>query len=180
MKKISEKTLFEGKWLVLKAAQMKKGDFYWDWEFIQRKNNRHAVVIIPKLIPSNRYLLIKEYRAAIDSFVIAFPAGLSEGDKIENEALRELEEESGYIGVVKSVSPILNTSPAISSSTFQAVFVEIDENLLENRKPIQKLENSESIEAILIEPEKISDFFSEMRKKGVAISSAVWYFFQKF
>ncbi len=180
IKKLSEKTLYEGKWLVLKSAQMNKGDLYWDWEFIQRKNSRHAVVIVAKLIQSNRYILIKEYRAAIDSCVLAFPAGLSDGDTIEKEALRELYEECGYIGVVKSISPILNTSPAISSSTFQVVFVDIDDTLPENMNPIQKLEDSENIEVFLKKNEEIEQFFSEMIKSGVAISSAVWYFFQKF
>jgi len=77
MKKISEKTLFEGKWLSLKEfTYLNREGKEIKWESIERKQQRIVLVIIGLLIPSNRYVLIRQYRPAVDNYVIGFPAGI--------------------------------------------------------------------------------------------------------
>lgn len=178
MKKVQEKTLHKGKWLALKETTYisNNGDEV-KWESIERTNTNKSVVIISKLIPSNRYLFIKQYRPAIDNYIIGFPAGLVEGENLEEEALRELKEETGYSGVVKGVSPIINSNAALLTDTVRVVSVEINENDKENLNPEQQLEVEEEIEVILVSRNDIKNFLLEEQESGSAIGLGPWYAF---
>ncbi|MBC2580777.1 NUDIX domain-containing protein [Clostridium sp. DJ247] len=178
MKKVKEKILYKAKWLALKEI-IYKGKCNEDlvWESIERNNTSKTVVIIAKLIPSNRYLFIKQYRPAVDKYVIGFPAGLVEDNNLEKEALRELQEETGYVGKIKSISPTLYSNAALLTDTVRVVEVEVDENIKENINPEQKLEAEEEIEVLLVEKNNIRNFLLNEEKKGIAIGVGPWYTF---
>ncbi|AGY75358.1 NUDIX domain-containing protein [Clostridium autoethanogenum] len=178
MKKISEKTLYKGKWIQLQEITYKgKNNEDLKWERIKRTNTTNTVVIISKLVPSNKYIFIKQYRAAIDKYVIGFPAGLVEGDDIGENALRELEEETGYKGEVKSMSPLLYSNPALLTDKVTLARVDIYEDLIENQIPIQKLEPEEDIQVIALHREELKDFLIKEQASGTAIGMGVWYVF---
>jgi len=99
--KITKKeTVFEGEYLkfVTKYFVTDKGE-KGVWETIERKNiyNKGAVVIVA-LTTAGELILERNWRAPLESFVIQFPAGLSdkEGENEEEVARRELLEETGY------------------------------------------------------------------------------------
>ncbi len=182
MKKISETLLYESDWLQLLKANWKheNGKTY-GWDFVRRKNLRHAVVIIAKLVPSNRFIIIREYRAAVGHFVIGFPAGLVEDSDVTKDAIRELKEETGFTsGKIIKVSSILDMNPAMTDATFQVVTMEVDETLKENLNPIQELELSENIEVFLLKKEEVNDFLKKQEKDNVRVSPGVWYYFTDF
>jgi ADP-ribose pyrophosphatase len=53
-------------------------------------------------------LLQKQYRPPVDQVVIEVPAGLIDpGETPEECAVRELKEETGYVGVAEEKSPIM-------------------------------------------------------------------------
>jgi ADP-ribose pyrophosphatase len=53
-------------------------------------------------------LLQKQYRAPLDKITIEVPAGLiDEGETPEECAVRELREETGFVGVAEKTSAIL-------------------------------------------------------------------------
>jgi ADP-ribose pyrophosphatase len=53
-------------------------------------------------------ILQKQYRPPLDKVVIEVPAGLIDaGETAEQAAVRELKEETGYVGVVSQTSPIM-------------------------------------------------------------------------
>ena len=53
-------------------------------------------------------ILQKQYRPPIDKVVIEVPAGLIDpGETAEQAAVRELKEETGYVGEVTESTPIM-------------------------------------------------------------------------
>lgn len=53
-------------------------------------------------------LLQKQFRPPLGQVVIEVPAGLvDEGETPEEAAVRELREETGYVGVVSESSPVM-------------------------------------------------------------------------
>lgn len=65
------------------------------------------VTIIDK--PTGPELLLqKQYRPPIDKVVIEVPAGLIDtGETVEECAVRELKEETGYVGVAEQTSTLM-------------------------------------------------------------------------
>ncbi len=178
MKSIEEKILYKGKWIALKetAYTAKNGEEI-RWESIERTNTNKTAIIIAKLVPSNRYVFIKQYRPAINNYILGFPAGLIEGESLEEEALRELKEETGYFGAVRSISPILYSNAALLADTVRLVTIEVDENLKENKNPVQHLEAEEEIEVILVSKSNVKEFLIEEQKNGTAVGVGPWYVF---
>ena len=178
MKNIEEKMLYKGKWIALKETSYtaKNGEKI-RWESIERTNTNRTAIIIAKLVPSNRYVFIKQYRPAINNYILGFPAGLIEGESLEEEALRELKEETGYFGTVKSISPTLYSNAALLADTVRLVNIEVDENLKENKHPVQHLEAEEEIEVILVSKSNVKDFLIEEQKNGTAVGVGPWYVF---
>jgi len=83
MKKLNEKTVYEGQWLSVSETiyQNNEGKEL-RWECVHRKRSTVGVVIVARLIPSKRFILIKQYRPALDAYIIALPAGLGFNDLI--------------------------------------------------------------------------------------------------
>jgi ADP-ribose pyrophosphatase len=181
MKKISEEILCKGQWLSLKKSLFtNSGNQKVSWESVERSNNTPSFGIIAKLIPSNRYILIKQFRQAINNYVLGLPAGVCGLDvacekDLNHCILKELKEETGYTGSIKSKSPVLKLNPAIMDHDFSVVTVEVDETDPRNKNVQQQLEPAEEIQTILIKQGKIKDFLLEQNNKGVAISSGLWF-----
>lgn len=67
-----------------------------------------AVVEKPAGAGGPEILLQKQYRPPIDKVCIEMPAGLvDEGETAEAAALRELREETGYVGKIAETSPMM-------------------------------------------------------------------------
>jgi ADP-ribose pyrophosphatase len=177
MKKIEEKILYEGNWLQLKETLYDNNGNEVKWETVDRKTSKITVVIVAKLIPSEKYILIKQYRMPINNYIIGFPAGVSEGKELESDIKKELKEETGYVGKIISISPPLKSNPGMTDETVRIATVIIDENLEGNIKPRQELEPSEEIEVKLIKKEEIRKFIENQIEIGTDIGVGVWYTF---
>lgn len=177
MKKISEKVLHKGRFLWLKeSTYLNRDGLEIKWESIGRKTPTRVVVMMSKLVPSNKYVFIRQFRPAVDNFVLGLPAGIVSEDNVEAAALRELKEETGYVGRVVGTSPKFKMSPALLEDDAYIVTIEIDEALSENIKPKQELEADEQIEVILVGKNDIKELVESELKKGHFVASAIWYY----
>ena len=176
---IKEQLLYSGRWSEMvefsyedDEKQVRK------WEGLHRKNRAAAVIIIAKLKPSGRYILIRQFRPPTDSYILEFPAGLVDPDEnSETTATRELLEETGYVGRVENISPNLLSSPGILSETVSFAYLSVDEILPENQKPVAKNEPEEFITVFLKYPEEISTFFNEETEKNVRFDVKLYTYF---
>lgn len=69
---------------------------------------------------------------------VELPAGLVDaGESAEEAALRELQEETGYVGSISSCSQSIGTSPGLTDEAFKLVVVDVDLDAPANRQPQQ-------------------------------------------
>ncbi|MBU1218307.1 NUDIX hydrolase [Myxococcota bacterium] len=179
MKKIVENVLWEGKWLraVDKVFEKDDGEII-HWETVERQGSSRSVVIIAKMIPSGRFVFIKQYRQTVENWVVGFPAGLlDENLTPEDQAQKELFEETGYTGKVVKVSPLLRFSTGTNASWMNLVNMEIDESSEENLHPVQHLEKAEEISVHLKTRNEAQDFILNEMNAGTQVGSGVWYLF---
>jgi len=111
MKNGGIETLHEGRFLRL----VRDGR----WEYVARTNSSGAAFIVA-VTPEDELLLVEQYRVPLQAGTIELPAGMI-GDEehirdegIEESALRELEEETGYRG---SAAHILTSGPVAAGLT---------------------------------------------------------------
>lgn len=107
----------------------------------QSKDAADAVVIIPLL--KRPYanttasddpldtLLVEQFRPPVGRATLEFPAGLiDKGETPQQAALRELREETGYVGeackIVPTLSPLVCMSPGLCDETVVCVLVTVD------------------------------------------------------
>ena len=176
MKKLSERIVFKGAWISVceMVYQTREGKSL-TWETVRRKKSKVGVIVIARLKHSKKFILIKQYRPAINGYILSFPAGLGQGDP--NHALVELKEETGYTGRIVSISPVLKAGASLIDDSAYIVFAEVDEQLKINKVPQQELEDAEDISVCLVGLKQGRSFLLKEANKGTHIASNLWYLF---
>ena len=176
---LEEQLLYQGRWSNLvefsyedEKKQIRK------WEGLHRKNNAEAVIIIAKMKPSDRYIIIRQFRPPTNSYILEFPAGLVDrGETHEQTAIRELSEETGYVGEVEKISPMLYSSPGILSEAVSFVNMQVDENLPDNQRPKGRNEPGEFITVFKKSVDEISEFFNQEISRGAKFDVKLYSYF---
>ena len=89
---LEEKTLCRNRWteLVELTFRDEKNQIL-HWEGVHRRSRSSAVVIVPRLVPSGSFVLIRQFRPPTGKYLLEFPAGLiDEGESPAETAVREL------------------------------------------------------------------------------------------
>jgi len=94
---IEKKILWQGKFLrCMSITYRDSSGSMRNWETFERVNCDGVVAIVP-VTEQGEVLIIRQFRPAVNGYVIEFPAGLNDkGESLEEAARRELLEETGY------------------------------------------------------------------------------------
>ncbi|MEK6806739.1 MAG: NUDIX hydrolase [Pseudomonadota bacterium] len=117
---MSEEILHRGKFLELKKCGR--------WEYVSRVNARGAAHIVA-VTRENEWLLVEQFRVPVNARTLELPAGIigdeaaHRGESIEDSAMRELLEETGYQGASARILHSGPTAPGLTSE--QLYFVEV-------------------------------------------------------
>jgi 8-oxo-dGTP pyrophosphatase MutT (NUDIX family) len=157
----SETPVAATKWLALKTLHWTDQDGnsrLWDVATRTTKqgggNKADAVVIVPILRNGDsgeiETLLVEQFRPSLGQVTVEFPAGLIDAEEtVEHAALRELREETGYVGEACRVPPLVSRpvcmSPGLCDETVHAVIVEVDMRNLYNQNPKPELDPGEHV-----------------------------------
>jgi len=176
---LDEQLLFRGRWAeIVELSYEDDKKQIRKWEGLHRKHRTEAVIIVAKMKPSGKFILIRQFRPPTNSYILEFPAGLVDpGESLEKTAIRELFEETGYVGTVVNLSPRLFSSPGILSETVSFVQVQVDEKIAENLLPKPENEPGEFITVFVKYPSEISEFFKQEKKQGVQFDVKLYTYF---
>ncbi|GCC38217.1 hypothetical protein chiPu_0016729 [Chiloscyllium punctatum] len=102
---------------------------------------------------------------------------IDDGETAEVAALRELLEETGYIGEISETTPDLCLDPGLTNCTMQYVSVNINGDDSENLHPKQRLDDGEFVEVILIPMNELRKKLDEMlQKENIVVDARVYAF----
>lgn len=191
--KVSELRTEEAKWVTLRKVefvdQVGKPRM---WEVAARKTRCHAGVdavamgnvLLHPSRPASTMVVI-QYRPPLDAYTVEWPAGLVDEDETpEQAAVREFKEETGYECRVVSISPLQAADPGMTSANMQLVMVEADLPETEwdggegdDGMPLQRLEDGEHIQRVVLPLTELYDRLVEYSKRDRMIVAAKLFHF---
>ena len=162
-KTIDHRTMYEGKLLHV----------YFDEVEISGKTYRREVVSHPgaaAVIPvtkNKEILFVKQYRYPVKRELLEIPAGkLDEAEDPAYCALRELEEETGYIGNIRELGYIY-TTPGFSD---EKIYLYLADHLVYTQ---QRLDEGEYLEVLKIPVEEVLEMIRNGRVSDAKTIAAI-------
>lgn len=171
MKVTGKRTAYEGRFLriVEKTVNGENGKTR-AWETVERTNvHGSGAVVIVALTKDGDLLFEKNWRAATESHVIQFPAGLTDvmGESEEDAARRELLEETGYAAA--ELIPVLLSPLSSAMTSTRAMHFFAPDVEFAGRIPA---EDSEEIEVLRVPLGKVGEFMLHL-PEGVELDLRV-------
>lgn len=177
---LQKKQIASGKWIYLQEITWRGHDNVDRvWEAVGRVHSAGAVMMIP-ILSDGRIIIIRQFRPPVGGYIYEFPAGLiNPGESPAETAVRELKEETGYIGRIVTCTPAAYTSPGLSSECVYIAEMYVD--LAEQGDLDTHFDESENIETFLIEPKDLPEFLKKADIEGNKVDSKIfmWMLAQK-
>ncbi|WP_294156571.1 NUDIX hydrolase [uncultured Clostridium sp.] len=132
-----------------KSKETLEGKFFED-----KKDDDDAVVIAALHKPSNKLVLVRQFRVPVNDFVYEMTAGLiDDGEDFKTSVKRELKEETGLdLKEIKADKGRLYLSPGMTDECVNLVYCTCEGEL-----SIEYMEDDECIEPILISVEEAKE-----------------------
>jgi len=159
---ISKNTIGKGKFLrFVLTTYIDSSGKKRKWEYFERINCNGIVAIVP-VTDNNEFILIRQYRPPVNSYVIEFPAGLNDkGGTLEEAAERELLEETGY----SAKDMIFLTEGPMSSGASGEILTVFLAKSLEFRG-IGQRDETEDIEVLKVPIDGLETELSRLKSEG--------------
>ena len=145
-KEISRKLAYKGKRVQVEEVEYLHGDKVIYREHVKAGN---ASVILP-ITDDGKVIMIQEARTPIGKVILALPAGMiEEGEEAEKAAIRELEEETGYLA--SNIEFLREYHPSVGYSD-EKITIYLASNMVKTK---QRLDDEEEINVIEIPIEEV-------------------------
>lgn len=136
------------------------------WEFVSRTGNTNAVVVLAE--HEGKVILVEQYRVPVGGRCLELPAGLV-GDEdanagVEETAIRELEEETGFTAERIEILGDFHSSPGMVAESFTLVRAHGVTKVGEGGGT-----EHEDIQVHLVPRPQIPEFVATRRREGVAV-----------
>ncbi len=175
MKVIERKSMWKGKFIetVMISYEDRHGHVR-KWEAVDRINSAGVVVVIP-VTDGKELVLIRQYRPALDRYVIELPAGLVEsGEDYVEAGKRELIEETGYAAGAVSLLTEGVVSTGINAEMWKIVLAldvkEVPEEVLADHPS----DDNEDIEVIKTPLESVYETLESYKDNGDVIDLRIF------
>ncbi|MBL7048862.1 MAG: NUDIX hydrolase [Nitrospira sp.] len=170
MKVLSEQTLWSGKFLkTTMITYMDRNGVQRQWEAVRRVRCQGIVVVIP-VTTSNEVIFIRQYRPALDNYIVEFPAGLiDEGESALQAAARELIEETGYVSDDLQFIKEGIMSTGLNFEEWKIVLARNAVPAGEDILASVKADENEDIEVILVPAEEVTAKLDELAGSGSVV-----------
>ncbi|GAV27066.1 hypothetical protein PMKS-000527 [Pichia membranifaciens] len=152
------------------------------WEIARRTTRPKgsavdAVIIIPTLKYANgdkKLVFVRQFRPPTGGVCVEFPAGLVDpDDTLEACALRELKEETGYVGVIRKRSGVVWSDPGLSDANCEIVWADVDMEQDENKTPSPHWMDNEVIEVVTVSLSELEKSMEEWSNNGYLIDAKI-------
>jgi len=151
-KEISRKLVYNGKRVKVEELEYLNGD-----KVIYREHVKagEASVILP-ITDENKVIMIQEPRTPIGKIILALPAGMIEkGEEADKTAIRELEEETGYLA--SNIEFLREYHPSVGYSD-EKIKIYLATNM---KKTKQHLDYEEDIKVIEVPLEELIEMLDK-------------------
>lgn len=119
-------------------------------------------------------MLQRQYRPPVNAVCIEIPAGLvDEGETPEQAALRELKEETGYVGEISMSTSVMLNDPGFCNTNLKMIHMTVDINKPENQNPQPELEENEFIEVFTLPLKDLYAHCEKWESEGYALDARV-------
>jgi ADP-ribose pyrophosphatase len=175
MKVINRNSLWKGKFIETISISYKdhKGVLR-EWEAVSRLNIKGVVVIIP-FTEINELILIKQFRPALDRYVIELPAGLVETQEDYITAgRRELIEETGYSSEDLSLLTEGVMSTGINAEQWKIVIAHKAKKVSKEVLANYPSDDNEDIEVLKVHMDSIVTELENFKKNDIEIDLRIF------
>ena len=164
---ISRKLAYNGRRVKVEELEYLNGDKVIYREHVKAGN---ASVILP-ITEDNKIIMIQEPRTPIGKVILALPAGMIEaGEEAKKAAIRELEEETGYLA--KNIEFLREYYPSVGYSD-EKINIYLATNM---KKTKQHLDDEEDIKVIEVPLEEAIDMLNKNELITASVTIALMHY----